>query len=309
MFTVLWCYLRNVEFTKDAVDYSVSADLTGQANHLGVTIEADIVKQKQPQTNGGYLALGFGKTDPLLYSRLTTDHPIDLTRWQVANCYMGRAALINSGGASAGQADLAALQQRGPDGAAAAAAWVAHTKGAPEVVLERCTAVLDAGVRRGLTGGDRAEAARVVDRWARQGLRVLAIAHRPADSGEQVPHERETVERDLCLLGLVALLDPPRPHVTSAIERAHDAGIRVHVVTGDNGLTAAEIARRVGIGGDRPRVVSDGALEAMSEAELDELLTSPRELVFARSAPEAKLRIADALRDLGEVVAMTGDGV
>ncbi|WP_349260903.1 HAD family hydrolase, partial [Actinocrinis sp.] len=138
---------------------------------------------------------------------------------------------------------------------------------------------------------------------------MLAIAHRPADSGEQVPHERETVERDLCLLGLVALLDPPRPHVTSAIERAHDAGIRVHVVTGDNGLTAAEIARRVGIGGDRPRVVSDGALEAMSEAELDELLTSPRELVFARSAPEAKLRIADALRDLGEVVAMTGDGV
>ena len=107
MFTVLWCYLRNAGFTKDAVDYSVSADLIGQANHLGVTIEADIVKQKQPQTNGGYLALGFGKTDPLLYSRLTSDHPIDLTRWQVANCYMGRVGLINSGGASAGQADLA----------------------------------------------------------------------------------------------------------------------------------------------------------------------------------------------------------
>ncbi|HEU5355560.1 MAG TPA: class I fructose-bisphosphate aldolase [Actinocrinis sp.] len=107
MFTVLWCYLRNAQFTKDAVNYSVSADLTGQANHLGVTIEADIVKQKQPQTNGGYLALGFGKTDPLLYSRLTTDHPIDLTRWQVANCYMGRVGLINSGGASAGQVDLA----------------------------------------------------------------------------------------------------------------------------------------------------------------------------------------------------------
>ncbi|HEU5355561.1 MAG TPA: cation-transporting P-type ATPase [Actinocrinis sp.] len=207
--------------------------------------------------------------------------------------------------------DLAALQQRGPDpdGATATAAWVAHTKGAPEVVLERCTAVLDAGVRRPLTGGDRAEAVRAVDRWARQGLRVLAIADRLADSAKQVPRERETVERDLCLLGLVALLDPPRPHVTSAIARAHEAGIRVHVVTGDNGLTAAEIARRVGIGGERPSVVSDGALEAMSEAELDELLTSPRELVFARSAPEAKLRIADALRDLGQVVAMTGDGV
>ncbi|MCK8437229.1 class I fructose-bisphosphate aldolase [Streptomyces sp. D2-8] len=107
MFTVLWCYLRNSAFKKDGVDYSVSADLTGQANHLGVTIEADIVKQKQPENNGGYPALEFGRTDKLLYDRLTTGHPIDLTRWQVANCYMGRVALINSGGASAGQGDLA----------------------------------------------------------------------------------------------------------------------------------------------------------------------------------------------------------
>ncbi|MEW1775511.1 class I fructose-bisphosphate aldolase [Streptomyces sp. NPDC086777] len=107
MFTVLWCYLRNSAFKKDGVDYAVSADLTGQANHLGVTIEADIVKQKQAENNGGYRALGFGKTHPLLYDRLTTDHPIDLTRWQVANCYMGRVGLINSGGASAGQGDLA----------------------------------------------------------------------------------------------------------------------------------------------------------------------------------------------------------
>ncbi|MEU8717442.1 class I fructose-bisphosphate aldolase [Streptomyces sp. NPDC048663] len=107
MFTVLWCYLRNPAFKKDGVDYAVSADLTGQANHLGVTIEADIVKQKQAENNGGYRALGFGKTHPLLYDRLTTDHPIDLTRWQVANCYMGRVGLINSGGASAGQGDLA----------------------------------------------------------------------------------------------------------------------------------------------------------------------------------------------------------
>jgi len=107
MFTVLWCYLRNSAFKKDGTDYAVSADLTGQANHLGVTIEADIVKQKQAENNGGYRALGFGKTHPLLYDRLTTDHPIDLTRWQVANCYMGRVGLINSGGASAGQDDLA----------------------------------------------------------------------------------------------------------------------------------------------------------------------------------------------------------
>ncbi|MFE4056615.1 class I fructose-bisphosphate aldolase [Streptomyces sp. NPDC059096] len=106
MFTVLWCYLRNPAFSRDGVDYSVSADLTGQANHLGVTIEADIVKQKQAQNNGGYRALDFGRTDPRLYATLTTGHPIDLTRWQVANCYMGRVGLINSGGASAGESDL-----------------------------------------------------------------------------------------------------------------------------------------------------------------------------------------------------------
>jgi class I fructose-bisphosphate aldolase len=107
MFTVLWCYLRNAAFKKDGVDYHLSADLTGQANHLGVTIEADIIKQKQPENNGGYNALSFGKTDPLVYSQLTTDHPIDLTRWQVANCYAGRIGLINSGGESKGEDDLA----------------------------------------------------------------------------------------------------------------------------------------------------------------------------------------------------------
>ena len=107
LFTVLWCYLRNNAFKKDGVDYSVSADLTGQANHIGVTIEADIIKQKLPENNGGYTALGFGRTDPLVYSELTTDHPIDLTRWQVVNCYMGRVPLINSGGESKGDSDLA----------------------------------------------------------------------------------------------------------------------------------------------------------------------------------------------------------
>jgi class I fructose-bisphosphate aldolase len=108
MFTVLWCYLRNSGFKKDGVDYHVSADLTGQANHLGVTIEADIIKQKLPEVNGGFNALkGYGKTSPLVYSELTTDHPIDLTRWQVVNCYAGRVGLINSGGASSGASDLA----------------------------------------------------------------------------------------------------------------------------------------------------------------------------------------------------------
>jgi class I fructose-bisphosphate aldolase len=106
MFTVLWCYLRNPGFVKDGVDYDLSADLTGQANHMGVTIEADIIKQKQPENNGGYPTLKFGMTDPLVYDQLTTDHPIDLTRWQVVNCYAGRIGLINSGGASKGDSDL-----------------------------------------------------------------------------------------------------------------------------------------------------------------------------------------------------------
>jgi fructose-bisphosphate aldolase, class I len=106
MATILWCYLRNSAFKKDGVDYHLSADLTGQANHLGVTIEADIIKQKQPENNGGYNALNFGKTHKKVYSELTSDHPIDLTRYQVVNNYMGRAGLINSGGAS-GENDLA----------------------------------------------------------------------------------------------------------------------------------------------------------------------------------------------------------
>ncbi len=107
MATVLWCYTRNSAFKTAEKDYHVSADLTGQANHLGVTIQADIIKQKLPENNGGYNALKFGKTHPKVYSELTTDHPIDLTRYQVLNCYSGRAGLINSGGASSGAADLA----------------------------------------------------------------------------------------------------------------------------------------------------------------------------------------------------------
>ena len=106
MFTVLWCYLRNSAFKTKETDYHVAADLTGQANHLGVTIEADIVKQKLPETNGGFNALSFGKTHKSVYSQLTTDHPIDLTRYQVMNCFMGRVGLINSGGASAGESDM-----------------------------------------------------------------------------------------------------------------------------------------------------------------------------------------------------------
>jgi len=112
MFTVLWCYLRNSAFVIDGVDYHVAADLTGQANHLGVTLEADIIKQKLPENNGGFAAVSalngsYGKTSKLVYERLTSAHPIDLTRYQVVNCHMGRAPLINSGGASSGESDLA----------------------------------------------------------------------------------------------------------------------------------------------------------------------------------------------------------
>jgi fructose-bisphosphate aldolase, class I len=108
LFTVLWCYLRNSAFKTEEADYHSAADLTGQANHLGVTIEADLVKQKQPENNGGFTALKFGKSDPLMYGELMSDNPIDWTRWQVLNCFAGRVGLINSGGESKGSGDMAA---------------------------------------------------------------------------------------------------------------------------------------------------------------------------------------------------------
>lgn len=107
MATILWCYTRNNAFKKDGTDYHVAADLTAQANHLGVTIQADIIKQKLPENNGGFGAIGFAKSHKKMYDELSSDHPIDLTRYQVANCYMGRAGLINSGGESKGASDMA----------------------------------------------------------------------------------------------------------------------------------------------------------------------------------------------------------
>ncbi len=106
MATILWCYLRNNGFKKDDIDYHTATDITGQANHLGVSIQADIIKQKLPTINGGYTAINFGKTSPKVYSELTSNHPIDLCRYQIANCYMGRMGLINSGGESKGASDL-----------------------------------------------------------------------------------------------------------------------------------------------------------------------------------------------------------
>lgn len=106
MFTILWCYLRNPAFKKFGKDYHVAADLSRAANHLGVSIEADIIKQKLPENNGGFSALNYSKSDQRMYTELTSEHPIDLCRYQVANCYMGRIGLINSGGESHGESDL-----------------------------------------------------------------------------------------------------------------------------------------------------------------------------------------------------------
>jgi len=171
-----------------------------------------------------------------------------------------------------------------------------NAKGAPEALLPLCT----------MSAGELADLERRVDGYASSGLRVLAVATRRID---RVPERREDAECGLSFAGLVALLDPPRAEVPEAVARCHEAGIRIIVVTGDHGLTAAAIARRVGIGDEHTPVLTGREVDGLSEAELDELLAGDRELIFARSSPETKLRIADALRAQGAVVAMTGDGV
>ena len=187
---------------------------------------------------------------------------------------------------------------------------VVHAKGAPDVLLDRCSTTLDAtGAAVPLNAAGRDTVLARVEASARQGLRVLAVADRRLGEHEPVPKDRGDAERRLCLVGLVTLLDPPRPEVADAVARCHTAGIRIIVVTGDHGLTAAAVARRVGIGGADPRVVTGTELDALSEPNLDRLLRGGEELIFARTSPEAKLRIADALRAEGHVVAMTGDGV
>ncbi len=183
-----------------------------------------------------------------------------------------------------------------------------HTKGAPEEILARSSTVLNEdGSRRPLEASERRAVEREIDRFAGRGLRVLGLATRAADG--VVPAKREDAERDLTFLGLVALFDPPRPEVADAVASCHRAGIRIIVVTGDHPLTATGIASLVGIGGEHPPVVSGPELDRMSESELDEVLRRGQEMIFARSSPEAKLRITDALRAEGQVVAMTGDGV
>jgi calcium-translocating P-type ATPase len=181
---------------------------------------------------------------------------------------------------------------------------VAEMKGAPETVLPVCADWLTDAGRRPLGPPERDRIARAVDGFAERGLRVLALAARQLD---ELPRSIDETESGLCLVGLVALLDPPRPQVRGAVAACHEAGMRVHVVTGDNGRTAAEIAREVGIGADH--IVTGTELDEMRDADLDKLLREPGEIVFARSTPEGKLRIAEGLRHQDQVVAMTGDGV
>jgi calcium-translocating P-type ATPase len=187
--------------------------------------------------------------------------------------------------------------------------WV-ESKGAPEQLLSSCTRVLAHDGEEPLLGNEeRSEIAAAIDAYAAQGLRVLALADRSLDDGEEPPRTREQAERDLCFLGLVAMLDPPRPQVADAVARCHEAGIRVIVITGDHPVTATTIAREVGIGDDHTPVVTGEELERMGDSELDTVLRHGEEMVFARASPESKLRIAEALRAEGHVVAMTGDGV
>lgn len=168
-------------------------------------------------------------------------------------------------------------------------------KGAPETVLQTLE-------------GSSQSAAAAAEELAHEGMRVLAVAVRTLPAGAEVPTRRQDVETGLCLLGLVGLYDPPRPEVAAAVRRCHEAGLRVHIVTGDNGATAAAVAREVGIGLPRLQVVAQS--ESIGDHELDALLASAdAEVVFARSSPETKLKVADALRAHGQIVAMTGDGV
>lgn len=186
---------------------------------------------------------------------------------------------------------------------------VLQTKGAPEAVLSRCTHLMGRdGTEVALDERRRGEVETEVNKFAAQGLRVLAFAQRQFPAAA-APHVRDDAERDLCLVGLIAMLDPPRWGVAEAVAQCHAAGIRIIVITGDHPITAAAIAQRVGITGAHPTVVSAEQFDRLTETQLADLIREHPEVIFARASPEAKLHIAEALRGDGHVVAMTGDGV
>jgi calcium-translocating P-type ATPase len=186
-----------------------------------------------------------------------------------------------------------------------------HAKGAPLELLARCTSVRAAdGSQRPLDADDEAEVRAAFERYAADGLRVLGFAIRLApEVSEQRADDRDAAESGLCLLGLIAMRDPLRAGVPAAVADCHRAGIRIIVISGDDGLTACAIAREAGIVDDDSQIVNGPELDALSDNDLDELLRNSPHLIVARSSPEAKLRIVDALRADGHTVAMTGDGV
>lgn len=187
---------------------------------------------------------------------------------------------------------------------------VVHTKGAPEALLPRCSHILDSdGQPRPLDEPQRRRVEDAVNAFAAEGLRVLGFAQRQLPPKKRPPHNRANAEQDLCLTGLIAMLDPPRPGVVEAVAQCRTAGIRIIVITGDHPLTAAAIAERIGITGPHPTVVTAEDFEQLDENELAALIREAPEVIFARASPEAKLHIAEALRSEGHVVAMTGDGV
>ena len=187
---------------------------------------------------------------------------------------------------------------------------VVHTKGAPEALLTRCSHILDAdGQLLPLDTFERRRVEEAVDDFAAQGLRVLGFAQRQLPPKKRPPHSRATAEQDLCFVGLIAMLDPPRAGVVEAVAKCHTAGIRIIVITGDHPLTAAATAERIGITGSHPKVVAADDFEQLDESKLTDLIRAYPEIIFARASPEAKLHIAEALRRDGHVIAMTGDGV
>jgi calcium-translocating P-type ATPase len=183
-----------------------------------------------------------------------------------------------------------------------------HTKGAPLELLDRCTNVRRAEGDRPLTDADREKVRVAFERYAAEGLRVLGFAERRITTG-QPAEDRSLAESGLTFLGLAALEDPPRPDVAEAVSRCRKAGIRIIVITGDHGLTAEAVARQVGIVRGEPRIVTGPAIDTMPQEQLDSLLHEEGELIIARSNPETKLHVVDALRAEGHTVAMTGDGV
>ena len=190
---------------------------------------------------------------------------------------------------------------------------VAYIKGAPKEVLDLCTQLNKGGQNQPMDDAMRAKIMAANDQYARNGLRVLAVALRSLSKDPTLPDDfsaytTDTIERELTFLGLIAMADPPRPEVAEAVKKCHHAGIRIIMITGDYGLTAESIARRIGIiEGDRPRIISGVELERMKEADLEDALRG--EVIFARVAPEQKLQVVSALQAMGHVVAVTGDGV